>query len=58
MSQNGNATKKRRLSPPEAGPYVLKNVLKDIPLTTEDGSEDARISCVEFWSIPPQPQQV
>ena len=51
MAHYGSATKRRRLNPLEPGPYVLRTVLKDIPLTTEDGSEDAQISCVEFWSI-------
>jgi hypothetical protein len=50
MYQHSNARKRRRMKLPEAGPYVLRNVLKDIPLTTEDGSEDAQISCIEFWS--------
>jgi hypothetical protein len=50
MYQHSNAKKRRRVNLPEAGPYVLRNVLKDIPLTTEDGSEDAQISCIEFWS--------
>lgn len=50
MNQHSNAQKRRRMNVPEASPYVLRNVLKDIPLTPEDGSEDAQISCVEFWS--------
>ena len=53
MSQPGSAMKRRRLNPPDAGPYVLRTVLRDISLTTEEGSEDAQVSCVEFWSTLP-----
>lgn len=44
------AAKRRRLSPPEPGPYVLRNVLEDIPLATEQGAEEVSITCVEYWS--------
>lgn len=44
------ARKKRRLHAPEAGPYVLRKVLEDIPLTSEESSESVSITCVEFWS--------
>lgn len=42
--------KRRRLSPPEPGPYVLRNVLEDIPLDSEDGRQDVSVTCVEYWS--------
>lgn len=42
--------RKRRLRPPDAGPYVLKKVLEDIPLAADDVSEPVSITCVEFWS--------
>ncbi|KAJ9621363.1 hypothetical protein H2204_011924 [Knufia peltigerae] len=42
--------KRRRLSPPESGPYVLRKVLENIPLTTEDGNDQVSITCVEYWS--------
>ncbi|KAJ9616670.1 hypothetical protein H2200_000389 [Cladophialophora chaetospira] len=41
--------KRPRLSPPEPGPYVLRPVLEDIPLTTEEGNTDVSITCVEYW---------
>ncbi|KAG9779098.1 hypothetical protein KCU88_g4124, partial [Aureobasidium melanogenum] len=44
------AAKRRRLSPPEPGPYVLRNVLEDIPLATEQGAEEVSITCVEYWN--------
>lgn len=49
MSQDG-IRKKRRLNPPESGPYVLRKVLDEIPLATEDTDGPISITCVEFWS--------
>ncbi|KAL6252676.1 hypothetical protein RBB50_000395 [Rhinocladiella similis] len=48
--QDTRPTKRRRLSPPESGPYVLRKVLEDIPLTTDDGNDQVSITCVEYWS--------
>ncbi|EXJ61918.1 hypothetical protein A1O7_02349 [Cladophialophora yegresii CBS 114405] len=42
--------KRQRLSAPEPGPYVLRPVLEDIPLTTEDGNVQVSITCVEYWN--------
>ncbi|KIX07353.1 uncharacterized protein Z518_02006 [Rhinocladiella mackenziei CBS 650.93] len=42
--------KRPRLSPPEPGSYVLRNVLDDIPLATEDGNTQVSITCVEYWN--------
>ncbi len=53
MSHDGGARKRRRLNPPEPGAYVLRNVLEDVPLKEDEGSEDIHITCVEFWSILP-----
>jgi vacuolar protein sorting-associated protein 3 len=54
MTDNGNGPRKRRkLSPPEAGTYVLRSVLDDIPLQAEPGSPESdavTITCVEYWS--------
>ncbi|KAK5364999.1 hypothetical protein LTR20_008935 [Exophiala xenobiotica] len=48
--QDGRPTKRRRLTPPESGPYVLRKVLDDIPLTTEDGKTQVSITCAEYWN--------
>lgn len=52
MSQQpgDRSPKRRRLHPPESSPYVLKKVLEDIPLASEDGGDTISITCVEFWS--------
>ena len=51
MSGNDAAPRKRRkLSPPEPGPYVLRSVFDDIPLKADDGPDQVYITCVEYWS--------
>ena len=51
MSGNEHGPRKRRkLSPPEPGPYVLRSVLEDIPLQAEEGPEQVYITCAEYWS--------
>lgn len=43
-------SKRQRLSAVESGPYVLRSVLQDIPLNTEQGPGQVSITCVEYWS--------
>jgi hypothetical protein len=51
MSRNEASSRKRRkLSPPEPGPYVLRSVLDDVPLKEDESSEPVYITCVEYWS--------
>ncbi|KPI43904.1 Transforming growth factor-beta receptor-associated protein 1 [Cyphellophora attinorum] len=51
MSNNEYGPRKRRkLSPPEPGAYVLRRVLDNIPLKAEDEDEDVSIECVEYWN--------
>ena len=51
MSDSGHGPRKRRkVSPPEPGPYVLRSVLEDIQLKPDDGPDDVYITCVEYWS--------
>lgn len=42
--------KRRRISPLETGPYVLRPLLEDVPVQAEDGEGQAHITCVEYWS--------
>jgi vacuolar protein sorting-associated protein 3 len=49
-SFDGGPRKRRKISPPEPGPYVLRNVLDDIPLKADDSQEEVSITCVEYWS--------
>ena len=41
--------KRRRITPPTAAPYVLRSLLDNVPLTSEDSNEDVYITCVEYW---------
>ncbi|KAK2816762.1 hypothetical protein FQN49_008010, partial [Arthroderma sp. PD_2] len=42
--------KRRRISPPETGPYVLRPLLEDVPVQAEDEQGQAHITCVEYWN--------
>ena len=47
---NGGPRKRRKLSPPEPGAYVLRPVLTDIPLKEDDEQDEVSITCVEYWN--------
>lgn len=49
-----HSSKRRKVNPPDPGAYVLKKVLDDIPLASEDGIDPVSITCVEFWSMSEQ----
>lgn len=38
----------QRHEPIETGPYVLRNLLEDVPLSADGDHESIRINCVEF----------
>lgn len=42
--------KRRRISPPQADPYILRQLLDELPLAVEDPNADVYITCVEYWS--------
>lgn len=42
--------KRRRIASPEAASYVLRPLLDNVPLTSEDSDADVYITCVEYWS--------
>ncbi|TLS25415.1 hypothetical protein PpBr36_07229 [Pyricularia pennisetigena] len=35
--------------PLEAGPFVLRSLLHDVPLSADGGEERIRINCVDYW---------
>ncbi|KAI1980210.1 hypothetical protein LOZ53_006669 [Ophidiomyces ophidiicola] len=41
--------KRRKLNPPETGPYVLRQLVDQIPVSAE-GDQGAHITCVEYWN--------
>ena len=36
---------------PEVGPFVLRPLLADLPLSAEGGGDDVQINCVEFLGM-------
>jgi hypothetical protein len=41
-------SRKRRRPAPEVGPFVLRSLLADLPLSAEGDRDDVEINCVEF----------
>lgn len=35
----------------ERGPYVLKTLLEDVPLSADGDREDIVINCIEYWGM-------
>lgn len=42
--------KRRKIGPQASAPYVLRQLLDEVPLSAEDGTTDVHITCVEYWS--------
>ena len=42
--------KRRKLNPPDAGPYILRSLVDSLPVVPEGGDENVHINCVELWS--------
>jgi vacuolar protein sorting-associated protein 3 len=47
-AQKSTGSKKRRLDTPETGPFVLRSLLEDVPLSAEGENDGIEINCVEF----------
>lgn len=47
---DGFHKKRRRPQAAEVRPYVLKPLLQNIRLASEDVDDDVHINCVEYWS--------
>jgi hypothetical protein len=41
----------RRNQRPEAGPFVLRSLLEDLPLSADGDKNDIEINCVEFLGM-------
>lgn len=53
MSSNEQHVGKSHALQLAQGPYILRDLIKDVPLSTDEdekGAEDASITCVEYWS--------
>ena len=40
--------RKRERRQLESGPYILRSLINDVPLSAEGDDEDVKINCVEF----------
>ena len=42
------SSRKRKRADAETGPFVLRSLLEDLPLSAEGDRDDIEINCVEF----------
>ncbi|EEQ89785.2 TGF beta receptor associated protein 1 [Blastomyces dermatitidis ER-3] len=42
--------KRRRIAPPETGPYVLRQLIESVPVAGEGSEQEVYITCVEYWN--------
>lgn len=45
------SSRKRKRAAPETGPFVLRSLLEDLPLSAEGDRDDIEINCVEFLGM-------
>ena len=53
MDSDGGADgprKRRRVNPPGTEPYVLQELVRDVPVAAEPNDQEIYITCVESWS--------
>ncbi|PGH04515.1 hypothetical protein GX51_03508 [Blastomyces parvus] len=46
----GSPRKRRRIAPPETGPYVLRLLIDSVPVAGDGSEQEAHITCVEYWN--------
>lgn len=46
-----SSSRKRKRKVPETGPYVLRGLLEDVPLSAEGDRDDIEINCVEYFGM-------
>lgn len=47
----GGPRKRRRISPPETEPYVLQQLMGDVPVAPDGDDRTVYITYVESWSM-------
>lgn len=50
-SAEAPSTELQRSPAPETGPYVLRSLLEDVPLSADGDRDDIDITCVEFLGV-------
>lgn len=48
-----SSSKKRKRTALETGPFVLRTLLEDLPLSAEGNGNNIEINCVEFLGMAP-----
>lgn len=51
QSTGASSLEKAPEKAPETGPFVLRSLLEDLPLSADGDREDIEINCVEFLGI-------
>lgn len=51
MAEATSQSQSVRRKPPQHGPYILRKLVANLPLSADGDSADVRITCVEVWSM-------
>ena len=49
--ESATSRKRKRIKLPTTGPYVLKSLLENVPLSADDENGSIEITCAELWGI-------
>lgn len=47
--EDGVTRRRKRKPSTSTGPYVLRPLVEDVPLSAEEDAADIQITCVELW---------
>ncbi|PSN75008.1 hypothetical protein BS50DRAFT_540743 [Corynespora cassiicola Philippines] len=50
MAESPSSAQSAAPPPPQAGAYILRKLVSDLPLSADGPSADVRITCVEVWN--------
>ncbi|KAF2034110.1 hypothetical protein EK21DRAFT_57430 [Setomelanomma holmii] len=50
MAEAASQAQSTSRPPPQDGPYILRKLASDLPLSADGDAADARITCVEVWN--------
>lgn len=53
--EDGVARKRKRKPSASTGPYILRPLVEDVPLSAEEDVTDIQITCVELWGQSAKP---
>ena len=51
MAEAAPQSQLTRRPPPQDGPYMLRKLVANLPLSADGDAADVRITCVEVWSM-------